>query len=74
LNAFVASENFVRVVTTAKASRRAVSAMLEIDDAYTAFCIDEAASFVAMKLKSGATPIKRGNNSETAELLKKGRW
>lgn len=55
----------------AKASGRAVSEMLGIDDGYTAFCIDEAAFFVTEKLKSGAKPIVRGSNRETAEFLKK---
>jgi hypothetical protein len=48
--------------------------MLEITNAYTAFCIDEAAAFVRQMLKSGKSPIKRTGNYETAELLKKGRW
>ncbi|MBR2476824.1 MAG: hypothetical protein IKB50_01670 [Clostridia bacterium] len=47
---------------------------MRIDDGYTAFCIDEAASFVITKLMSGEKPIVRASNRETAELLKKGRW
>ena len=56
------------------ASNQAVSKMLEIKDGYTAFCIDEAASFVISKLNSGEKPLKRTNNKETAEFLKKGGW
>ena len=52
----------------------AVSKMLEINDGYTAFCIDEAASFVISKINSGEKPLKRGDNRETAEFLKKGGW
>lgn len=48
--------------------------MLQIDDGYTAFCIDEAAAYVAARLQAGDKPLKRDNNRETAEFLKKGRW
>lgn len=48
--------------------------MMEINDGYTAFCIDEAASYVMTQIQAGKTPIKRTNNRETAEFLKKGRW
>lgn len=55
-------------------SSRSVSELMGIGDNYLAFCIDEAAAFVKGKLKSGATPIKRDANRETADLLMKGRW
>lgn len=73
-NTFVSSENFIRIVSVAKANNSRVSEMLRIEDGYTAFCIDEAAAFVMAKLMSGEKPIVRANNRETAELLKKGRW
>ena len=56
------------------ATNQAVSKMLEIKDGYTAFCIDEAASFVISKLNSGAKPLIHSSNRETAEFLKKGGW
>ena len=46
--------------------------MLEIDDGYTAFCIDEAATFVVGKLKSGESPISFSSNRETAKFLTEG--
>ena len=52
----------------------AVSNLMRIEDGYTAFCIDEAASYVMTKLMSGDKPIVRVDNRETAELLKKGGW
>lgn len=61
-------------MTTAKANNLAVSTVLRIDDGYTAFCIDEAATYVISRLQSGDKPIKRTDNRETAEFLKKGRW
>lgn len=73
-NTFVSSENFIRIVSVAKANNSQVSQIMRIDDGYTAFCIDEAASFVITKLMSGEKPIVRASNRETAELLKKGRW
>lgn len=33
------------------------SELLEIDDAYTAFCFDEACAFVIKKLEDGEKPI-----------------
>ena len=51
-----------------------VSKMLEIEDSYTAFCIDEASAYVISRLKSGDKPINRTDNRETAEFLKKGGW
>ncbi len=61
-------------MTTAKANNLAVSRMLEIDDGYIAFCIDEAATYVHTRLQAGDKPVKRADNRETAEFLKKGRW
>lgn len=48
--------------------------MLRIDDGFTAFCIDEAAAYVAARLQAGDKPVKRGGNRETAKFLKEGRW
>jgi len=48
--------------------------MLRIDDGYIAFCIDEAAAYVLTRLQAGDKPIKRADNRETADFLKKGRW
>ncbi len=48
--------------------------MLEIDDGYTAFCIDEAAAYVTAQLQAGKRPVTRAENRETAALLKEGRW
>ena len=62
------------MVAIAKATNRAVSEMLKINDGFTAFCIDEAALYVVSQLQAGKVPIKRTNNRETAEFLKKGRW
>ncbi len=61
-------------MTVAQTSGRSASEIMGTDDSYIAFCIDEAASFVWGKLKSGETPIKRTANKETADLLMKGRW
>lgn len=57
-----------------QANGKAVSSIMRIENDYTAFCIDEAASFVIMKLKQGKTPLKRADNKETAMMLMKGRW
>lgn len=61
-------------MTTAKTNNLAVSAMLRIDDGYIAFCIDEAAAYVLARLQAGDKPVKRADNRETADFLKKGRW
>ncbi|MBQ6998308.1 MAG: hypothetical protein IJN62_00775 [Clostridia bacterium] len=47
--------------------------MLRIDDGFLSFCIDEAAAYVISRLQAGDKPIKRADNRETAEFLKKGR-
>lgn len=46
--------------------------MLEITDGYTAFCIDEAATFVMGKLKSGEVPLSFSDNRQTAKILMEG--
>lgn len=35
------------------------SELLEIEDAYTAFCFDEACSYIIKRLKDGEIPIAR---------------
>lgn len=35
------------------------SELLEIEDAYTAFCFDEVCSYIIKRLKDGETPIVR---------------
>lgn len=64
----------MRVVLAAKRSGRAVSQMLEIEDGYTAFCVDEAAGYVEAQLQQGAKPLQYVSNRELAQSLEKGRW
>ena len=61
-------------MTVAMTTNQPVSKILRIDDAYVAFCIDEASAYVISKIKSGEKPLNRCDNTETANLLKKGRW
>lgn len=40
------------------------SELLEIEDAYTAFCFDEACAFIIAQLKDGKEPIIKKRNTE----------
>lgn len=40
------------------------SDLLDIDDAYTAFCFNEACAFIIKKLQDGETPILRNESEE----------
>jgi hypothetical protein len=46
----VRSQNFKRIAIVAKNSGRAVSEILDIEDSYESFCIDEAAYYVYAQL------------------------
>ncbi len=59
----------MRTILLSRQTGRPVSSVLEIEDGYTAFCIDEAAEYVTAKLKSGKRPIRRGSNQEIAAFL-----
>lgn len=53
------------------------SDLLEIPDAYTAFCFDQACAFIVSRLKEGETPIVKEESTEgmrytrPSELYKK---
>ena len=72
--AFAGSEGFLRVVLAARRSGRAASQVLGIEDAYEAFCVDEAAGFVNAQLEAGMRPVRHVSNREIAQSLEKGRW
>lgn len=58
-NPFVASKEILRLLGTYKMldMHCRPSELLEIDDAYTAFCFDEACAYILSKLKDGEEPI-----------------
>ena len=71
--AFVGSENFFRVLQVCEQTGRAMSEILGLDDGYTAFCLDEAAVFARMRLKSGDRPVCRQGARSFAAWLEGGR-
>lgn len=44
------------------------SDLLDIDDAYTAFCFDEVCAFIIKKMQDGETPIIRKDESEKGKV------
>lgn len=44
------------------------SELLEIEDAYTAFCFDEACAFIIAQLKDGKEPIVKKRNAENTTV------
>jgi hypothetical protein len=46
------------------------SELLEIEDAYTAFCFDEACAYIMQKLKDGEKPIRKIENKTSKTYSK----
>lgn len=55
--AFVASEKVLDVISMSTAYGEKPSTLLEVEDAYTSYCFDEACLLIRKKLESGETPI-----------------
>ena len=53
------SENLLRLLAVAKRYQERPSALLEIDDPYTAYCFDEACLYIQRKREIGDEPTYR---------------
>lgn len=55
-SSFVASEKVIEVISVAKVYECRPSELLDIEDAYTAYCLDEACALIVTKMQQGETP------------------
>jgi hypothetical protein len=53
LNIFVQSSDVVRLIVVANRYNKLPSQIVGIEDEYTAFCLDEACSYIYSKLEEG---------------------
>ena len=64
------SKKILRLIGVATTYKRRPSEMLGIEDAYTAYCLDEACAFIVQKLKDGEEIIEKTHYSSFSQLYK----
>lgn len=70
---FVKSRNLNRILNLAENQNRQPSEIMQIHDEYTAFCFDEACSYIVGKIKKGEQPryeMKKNKVKSMAEYFK----
>lgn len=71
MNPFVKSKRILRVLTLSNVWKQRPSVILGISDAYTAFCFDEACTYIIKMIESGEEPIFRVKVKSFKELYDK---
>lgn len=61
----------MRVISLAERQQKTVSDVLRVEDAYLAFCLDEACDFVLSRIREGEQPAYEHKVSSMSEFYGK---
>ena len=61
----------LRVIGVAANYKLRPSQLLDIPDAYTAYCFDEACAVIKQRIKDGEEPVEKTTYTRPSELYKK---
>ena len=67
---FVASEKVIEVIGVAKVYDCRPSELLDIEDVYTAYCLDEACALIVTKMQQGETPTFKKEYKSFRDIYK----
>lgn len=70
MSRFVASEKVIEVIGVAKVYNCRPSELLDIEDAYTAYCLDEACALIVTKMQQGETPTFKKEYKSFRDIYK----